>query len=85
MMYYVYFLKSLKNSDLYVGSTENLKQRIGKHNAGKVKSTKSYRPWHLLGFEVYNSRSEAVTRERFLKTGQQKELLKKKFGLVAKW
>lgn len=84
-MYYVYFLKSLKNKDLYIGSTENLAKRINLHNVGKVKSTKSYRPWGLLGYEEYNTRSEAVKRERFLKTGQQKELLKRKFGLVAKW
>ena len=82
--YYVYFLQSSKNNDLYIGSSGNLKERVAAHNAGKVKSTKPYRPWKLLEHEVYNSRSEAVRRERFLKTGQQKELLRKKYGLVAK-
>lgn len=65
-----------------LGSTENLKNRIALHNAGKVKSTQFYRPWQLLGYEVYNSRSEAVKREGFLKTGQQKEILKKKYNLL---
>ena len=80
-MYYVYFLKSTKNNDLYIGSAEDLAIRINLHNAGKVKSTQFYKPWQLLDFEVYNSRSEAVRRERFLKTGQQKELLRKRYGL----
>jgi len=80
-MYYVYFLKSLKNNDLYIGSTENLENRVILHNTGKVKSTQFYRPWQLLGYEVYNSRSEAVGRERFLKSHQQKEILKKRYGL----
>ena len=84
-MYFVYFLKSLKNLDLYIGSTENIEQRLERHNGGRVKSTKPYRPWQLLDFEVYNSRGEAVRREKFLKTSQQKELLKIKYGLVAKW
>lgn len=81
-MYFVYFLKSVKNNDLYIGSTANLGQRIKTHNAGKVRSTQFNRPWQLLDSEVYNLRSEAVRRERFLKNHQQKELLKKKFGIV---
>lgn len=84
-MYYVYFLKSSGNNDLYVGSTSNLEKRFALHNAGKVKSTSFYRPWELLGYETFDSRSEAVKREMFLKTGQQKEILKQKYGLVAKW
>ena len=84
-MYYVYFLRSLKNGDIYIGSTEDLGNRLRLHNAGKIKSTKAYRPWKLLGNEVYNSRSEAVRREMFLKSHQQKEILKSKYGAVAKW
>jgi len=76
-MHYVYYLKSLENNDLYVGSTENVGNRVRLHNESKVRSTKAYTPWQLLGFEVYNSRSEAVRRERFLKSHQQKEILKR--------
>lgn len=70
---------------MYVGSTEDLENRLKLHNVGKVRSTKAKRPWKLLGYELYNLRSEAVKRERFLKSHQQKELLKQKYGLVAKW
>ncbi|OHA73823.1 MAG: hypothetical protein A2940_01375 [Candidatus Wildermuthbacteria bacterium RIFCSPLOWO2_01_FULL_48_29] len=82
MSYFVYFLQSLKNNDLYVGSTEDVEKRVALHNAGKVKSTKAYRPWKLLDFEEGESRSVAVKRERFFKTHQQKEILKKKYGLM---
>ena len=85
MKYYTYILKSLVNNDIYIGSSEDLNKRLNVHNQGKVKSTKAYRPWILLEYEAYNSRSEAFRRERFLKTGQQKELLKKRYGAVAKW
>ncbi|MEK7586949.1 MAG: GIY-YIG nuclease family protein [Patescibacteria group bacterium] len=84
-MYYVYFLASEKNKDLYVGSTENVITRLNRHNYGKVKSTKGYKPWKLLGYEKYTTRGEAVKQEKFFKTGQQKEKLKQKYGLVAKW
>ena len=84
LMYYVYFLKSSVNNDLYVGSTENVTLRVKLHNSGRVKSTKAYGPWELLEYETYSSRSEAVRRERFYKNHQQKDLLKSRYGLVAK-
>ena len=83
-MYFTYILHSLKNGDLYIGSTENVEKRIILHNAGKVRSTKPYRPWTLLECRGFNSRSEAVQSERFLKNHQQKEILRKKYGLMAK-
>ncbi len=83
MKYFVYFLKSLKNGDIYVGSTTDVSNRFALHNAGRVKSTKGYKPWILLGSIEYNSRSEAVKMEQFYKTGQQKEILKKKYDTAA--
>lgn len=84
MNYYVYILRSLVNGDFYIGSTADLQNRISLHNVGRVKSTKGYRPWELVESSEYGTRSEAVQMEKFLKTGQQKEILKKKYGLVAK-
>jgi putative endonuclease len=83
MKYYTYILQSLKNGDLYIGSTADIYSRLQRHNNVGIKSTKPYRPWKLLEYEQYNSRGEAVRRERFLKTHQQKEMLKRKCGVVA--
>ena len=85
MKYYVYILGSTKNNYMYIGSTEDVLKRFTLHNKGKVKSTKAYRPWVLLGQEEFYSRSEAFRREHFLKNHQQKKLLKEKYGLVDKW
>lgn len=79
MIFYTYVLKSLKNSDIYIGSTENLNNRISRHNSGKVKSTKGYCPWQLLESHTFQTRSEAVKYEKFLKQHQQKELIQKKY------
>lgn len=81
IMYYVYCLISEKNQDLYIGSCENIDTRVTRHNRGYVKSTKANRPWRLVRQESFATRSEAVKREMFLKTGQQKELLKKELGI----
>ncbi|MBU3905633.1 GIY-YIG nuclease family protein [Patescibacteria group bacterium] len=43
------------------------------HNSGKVKSTKAYKPWILLDYKKFNSRSEAMITEKFYKTGQRKK------------
>ena len=78
-MYIVYVLKSKKNNFIYVGSTEDINIRLKLHNSGKVKSTKPYKPWELMEIREFETRSQAVKEERFLKTGQQKELLRKRF------
>jgi len=87
-MYYTYVLKSLSNNDLYVGSTENIESRLNLHNSGKVRSTKAYKPWRLVENKIFETRSGTQKYEYFLKSGQQKEVLRKKYcgnGLVDKW
>ena len=74
-MYYIYILK-LASQQCYTGYTENLKRRIAEHVEGKVKSTKYKRPIKLIHYEAYILKSDAVRRERFLKTTEGKRLLK---------
>lgn len=66
-MYSVYLLISLKDSSHYIGQTDNLNQRINKHNSGKVISTKYKIPWKLVKYEEYKTRNEARWREYTLK------------------
>jgi len=80
MPYFTYILKSKKNNDIYVGSCENVLIRLQRHNDGKVKSTKGYKPWDLMEYKEFNTRSEAVNHEIFLKTHQQKDIIKKKYN-----
>ncbi len=76
-MYYVYLLQSkVKINWLYVGRTDNLKIRFIRHNQGKVKSTKAYKPFILVYYEAYLSKKDAVKREIELKKHQKKEILK---------
>jgi putative endonuclease len=75
-MYYVYILKSQKDGNLYKGSTQNLEKRVKQHNAGRVFSTKSRRPFDLIYFETFLSRSEAFSRELFFKSPEGGAYLK---------
>ncbi len=66
-MSYVYVLKSLKVKRFYVGQTNNLADRLRRHNEGRAKSTKAFAPWSMVYFEKYEKRAEAMRRERELK------------------
>lgn len=77
-MYFVYLLKSTINGDIYVGRTDDLKNRYKLHNQGRVKSTKAFKPWILIYYEAYKVKSDATKRERSLKMHAVKhELLKR--------
>ena len=65
--YYVYVLVSLKNDKKYIGSTNDLERRLVDHNRGKSKSVRNRGPFKILYTEEYNSRSEAMKRERQIK------------------
>ncbi|OGC13731.1 hypothetical protein A2290_07640 [candidate division WOR-1 bacterium RIFOXYB2_FULL_36_35] len=66
-MFYVYVLKSLKDNNLYIGSTNNLERRIKEHNDGKSISKKSRIPFELIYYEAYKAESDARKREHNLK------------------
>ncbi|SDB66227.1 putative endonuclease [Flavobacteriaceae bacterium MAR_2010_188] len=76
-MYYAYVIKSLKDGRLYKGITDNLDRRIERHNLGENKSTKGFIPWKLYYYEIFDTRIEARSRERFFKSGYGREFLTK--------
>jgi putative endonuclease len=74
-MFYTYVLRSLKDNHLYVGYTSDINRRLTEHNSGLTKSTKSRIPFELLFYETFNTRSEAMVREKFLKSGIGKDYI----------
>ena len=72
MSFYVYMLKSLgANSVTYVGYTSNLKKRISLHNIGKGAKFTRGRKWKLIFKEKCNSKSEAISREYYIKNNRR--------------
>ncbi|OIO46420.1 MAG: hypothetical protein AUJ28_02605 [Parcubacteria group bacterium CG1_02_37_51] len=83
-MYFVYILQ-LNNNNLYKGYTNDLNRRINEHKTGKVKSTSNHRPLKLIHYEVYSLASDALRREKFLKTTEGIRLLKQQLRDVIKY
>ena len=72
-MNYTYILKC-KDDSLYTGWTNDLKERITSHNAGKgAKYTKARRPVELVYYEEFQTREEAMKREYAIKQLSRKE------------
>lgn len=66
-MFYVYIIKSKKDGELYIGSTNDLRKRFQEHNSGLNRSTKHRVPFELIYYEAYKSESDARKREHNLK------------------
>ncbi len=78
-MFYVYVLKSLKDEELYIGSTNDLKRRIREHQNGKSFSTQFRRPFELVYYEAYKNEKDAREREHQLKfRGNARRFLKER-------
>ena len=81
-MYYVYIIQSQKDGKLYKGFTSNVEKRIRAHNQGEVKSTRNRKPFKLIYQEEYESKTEALKREKFLKSLEGGKTLKSKLNLA---
>ena len=68
MTFFVYILESLKDNKLYIGQTNNLENRIKRHNTGQVSSTKNRRPLKIIHSEIFSTRKESMAREKYLKS-----------------
>ena len=53
---------------MYVGVTKNVENRLRQHNEGITPSTRYRKPFELIYKECYNSKREALKRERYLKS-----------------
>jgi len=76
-VYYIYVIQSQKRKIIYVGYTNDLRERLKKHNSGKVFSTQFYKPFKLIYYEAYYNKQDAFEREKFLKSGWGKNYIKR--------
>ncbi|MCU0414750.1 MAG: GIY-YIG nuclease family protein, partial [Ignavibacteriaceae bacterium] len=56
--------------------TSNQEERIQRHNSGRERTTRAYRPFELIYSEEQATREEARKREKYFKSGAGKEFLK---------
>ncbi|MDP2889884.1 MAG: GIY-YIG nuclease family protein [Bacteroidota bacterium] len=67
MEHFIYILYSETRDRNYIGSCADVNERLIRHNAGAVLSTKSGRPWKVVYSETFSSKIEALKRELYLK------------------
>ena len=79
-MFYTYILRSLSSPDRrYIGSTEDLKSRLAKHNKGDVPHTVKFRPWKVEAYFAFETKEKAAAFEQYLKSGSGHAFAKRHF------
>ena len=77
MFYYVYILKCKEGC--YIGCTNNLKDRIYRHNHSQVDATKERLPISLINYSAFKDKYKAYEFEKYLKSGSVRSFSKKHF------
>jgi predicted GIY-YIG superfamily endonuclease len=76
---YVYILQSQTDLDrFYVGLTDDLKDRLRRHNVGEVAHTTKFRPWRIKTAVAFTDRTKAADFERYLKSSSGRAFAKKR-------
>ncbi len=86
MEYVVYILYSNRSKRNYTGFTSNLIERFYSHNFYGKDSTRLYRPWRVIHVEFYETKDEALKKEKYYKSGRgsnkKQELIKE---YITRW
>ncbi|MGB8468145.1 MAG: GIY-YIG nuclease family protein [Candidatus Babeliales bacterium] len=79
-MHYVYLIRSIKDpSKTYIGQTNDLKQRMEKHNSGASIFTTDFRPWKLVTYVAFDEKEKALRFEKYLKIGSGHAFAQRRF------
>ena len=76
MVYYLYILYSATADIYYIGHTNDLGRRMSEHNSCDAGWTKYHQPWALVFREEFVRRSDAMKREKYLKSFKSKERIR---------
>lgn len=69
----VYILESLSTGRWYYGHTENLADRLARHNDDRSKATKGRGPWQVVATKEFSSKGEAMAFELNLKRCKRRD------------
>ena len=80
-MYSLYILYSPSAGKFYIGSTSDIGRRLQYHNTGRSPYTRGKGPWYLVYSEEYETKREALTRERELKSWKSSRRIREALGI----
>ena len=76
---YVYILQSQPSPEhFYIGLTDDLRERLRRHNGGEVLHTRELLPWRIKTAVAFRDRNRAAAFERYLKTASGRAFAKKR-------
>ena len=75
--YHVYILHSKLLDRYYIGSTQDITKRLEKHLSNNKGYTSRAKDWVLVYRESYLTKSEALLRERKIKSWKSKKMIEK--------
>ena len=75
--YYFYILFSKQLDKFYIGYTNNLEERLRKHNTNHKGFTGKANDWEIVYFEEFDTKSEAYAREREVKNWKSRSRIEK--------
>ncbi len=75
-MYYAYIL-ICSDKKTYIGGTDNLKERLIRHQRGYVAATKKRLPIKLKAYFAFDNEHVAFNFEQYLKSGSGRAFMKK--------
>jgi putative endonuclease len=76
-MYFVYILQSRASGRFYVGQCDHLIERFHEHQRGANLATRNRGPWWMPYYEIHSSRSEALQREREIKSKKSADSIRR--------
>ncbi|EKE15706.1 MAG: Excinuclease ABC, C subunit [uncultured bacterium] len=82
-MFFIYVIKNEQSGKIYIGQTNDIEKRLQRHNGILKSKNTSYTyknkgEWKVVYTEEFKSRSEAIKREKELKSYQGREFLRSK-------
>ncbi|MEK6756875.1 MAG: GIY-YIG nuclease family protein [Bacteroidota bacterium] len=77
MKHYVYIIQSEMDGSYYAGSAHNVPLRVHRHNEGWTKSTKGKRPWKLVYVKEFDTKTEPLRFERYIKKMKSRAFIEK--------
>jgi putative endonuclease len=80
-VYYVYVILNEIKDKIYIGYTGDIDQRLKRHNGLLPTKQRSYTKinngnWKIAYKESYNTKTEALRREKYLKSHHGRDFLK---------
>ena len=78
-MKYVYILQSIDSPDRhYTGITDDLRDRLSRHNRQEVSHTSKFAPWRIQTYIGFSDEAQAFRFEKYLKSASGRAFAKKR-------